>query len=176
MADELPGQLDRDRHIELEGRGHQPWTRRVVIGALLVVVVLALGGTFGQEPSRSSAAAPDADVTVRAPKHLRGGLFYQGRIDITARTRLAVPTVALAAGWTEQMQLNTIEPAPTAERSRHGELLLSFAPLPAGEQLTVWLQFEVNPTNSSGRRDQTVRVLDGRRTLVALPRKVTVYP
>lgn len=172
---ELPHALRRDRHIDLTGRRKEPWVRRVVMALLAAVVIAALAGVFGQEERTARATTGSATLIVRAPERVRGGLFFQGRIDVTATRRIAHPRLVLGPGWSEQLQLNTIEPAPTAETSRAGRLQFDYDTLRHGERLTVWLQFEVNPTGT-GRRDRTVTLLDGDRPLTTIHRKLTVLP
>lgn len=176
MSDEDAAGLRRERHLDLVGRRHEPWVRRVVVVALLAIVVLALAGRFGQPPVESRAQAPRATLTVKVPHTLRAGLLYQGRIDIVAQDRIGRPTIALGPGWTEQMQINTIEPSPSTETSSAGRLQLEYDPLHTGDHLTVWLQLEANPTGAAGRRPQTVTLLDGDRPLTATSPTLTVFP
>ena len=81
----------------------------------------------------------------------------------------------LGEGWTEEMQLNTLEPAPAAETSTGGRLDLEYDPLERGDHLTIWLEFTVNPTNV-GTRDRSVTLLDGERELAYAPGTIRVLP
>jgi hypothetical protein len=47
--------------------------------------------------------------------------------------------------------------------------------MPAGRMLTVYFQFQVDPT-TVGRRRQDVVLRDGTRELTAVRRTVTVFP
>jgi hypothetical protein len=167
--------LRRDRHFELHGREAEPWIRRVILTFLAAVVIAALAGAFGQQHTTARAESSAATLTVAAPQRVRGGLFFQGRIDIVARRAIAHPRLILGPGWTEQMQLNTIEPSPTGETSRAGRLQLAYDSLHAGDQLTVWAQFEANPTGV-GHRDRSLTLLDGDRTLARVPGTMTTLP
>jgi hypothetical protein len=171
----LPHGLSRDRHLDLEGRRGEPWTRRLVIALLALAVGAALLGAVGQTHTTGRARAAAATLTVKAPERVRGGLFFQGRLDIAARERIGKPRVVLGNGWTEEMQLNTLEPAPASETSNAGELELEYDPLNAGDHLTIWMQFEVNPTGA-GRRERDVTLLDGDRLVARVPGEVTVLP
>ena len=113
----LPPPLDHDRHVHLKGRSGQPLARRGIILLLAAFVVVALLNVFGQGTELTTAQGTAARLEVRIPHRARGGLFFQGRIDIFAATRIAKPTLVLGPGWTEQLQLNTIEPSPTDETS-----------------------------------------------------------
>lgn len=175
MSTELPERLDRGRHVGLEGRSRGLIVRRVVVGALGAVVVLALLNVFGQTSTTSRAETTRADLEVHVPAHLRGGLLYQGRIVVEARETIDKPVIELAHGWIEQMQVNTVAPSPDSEVSRDGKWSLEYARLAAGDRLTVWMQFGINPTGA-GRRDQSVRLLDGDEPIAEVERRVTVYP
>jgi hypothetical protein len=47
--------------------------------------------------------------------------------------------------------------------------------LAAGQTLTVWINFSVNPTNA-GNRSEDLAVMDGSHTLVRLHRSLTIFP
>lgn len=167
--------LLRERHFELHGREPERWVRRAVIVFFAAVVVAALAGAFGQQHVTASTESSAATVTVRAPERVRGGLMFQGRIDIVARRRIGHPRLVLGPAWTEQMQINTLAPAPTAERSQAGRLELEYDHLDAGDHLTLWLQFAANPTGV-GRRDRSLTLLDGGRALAHVPGTLTLLP
>ena len=109
------------------------------------------------------------------PEALRGGLYYQGRITVEAKQEIEKATLVFDSGWTEQMQINTIEPSPVGESSRDGRLTLDMGHLAAGRKLVLWLQFQVNPTNV-GRRSQDVELYDDTTLLATVNRTVTVFP
>ena len=150
-------------------------TRRVLFVLLTAFAVAALLGVFGQRPQQSVAAADGAELDVSAPSRLRGGLLFQARFTVVAREAIENATLVLARGWTESMQINTIEPSPTEEASRDGDLALSFGPLAAGDRLVLYMQFQVNPTNI-GRRSADVGLYDGEELLAQVDRTLTVFP
>ena len=81
----------------------------------------------------------------------------------------------LDEGWTEQLSINTLAPAPAAEETRDGMLALDYGALEPGEQLVAYLQFQVNPINV-GRRSQDVVLADGERVIASVERPVTFLP
>jgi hypothetical protein len=171
---ELPEFLDVERHRDVSPRMELA-ARWVVLGLLAVVAVAALLGLFGQGAQTSSASTGPADLEVSAPERLRGGLFFQARFTADAREQIANASLVLAPGWLENMHINTIEPAPTEEASRDGDLVLSFGPLAPGERLVVYMEFQVNPTNV-GRRSADVSLYDGDTLIASVDRTVTVFP
>lgn len=169
-----PGDAARTR--DLRGRRHHPWVRRVVLVLMTVLVVVALTGRFGQSERVLSVSRPDAEIRLRVPTALRGGLLWRAKITVTARTRIVDPELILGPGYVAGMQLNTIAPNATDEDSRGDSLALTYPTLDAGDKLTVYLQLQVDPT-TSGRQDLSVS-LDGeglRDAPIRLPAHLTVY-
>jgi hypothetical protein len=171
----MSGSLDRERDLELVGRGGRVIGRRLALAALAAVVVLALLNVFGQVPARSTAHEAAASLQVDSPTRLRGGLLFQGRFEIVAARRLAKPKLLLSRGWLDSMTLNTIEPAPVAEDAGPGGLALEFEALAPGRRMIVWTQWQVNPTNV-GRHDQKTTLLDDNTRIASIDRKLTVFP
>jgi hypothetical protein len=164
----LSGNRDRSERVEL-------FLRRFFFTLLLLVLLAGLLNVFGQRPTTTQAATSVADLEVFAPEALRGGLYYQGRITVEAKQEIEKATLVFDSGWTEQMQINTIEPSPVGESSRDGRLTLDMGHLAAGRKLVLWLQFQVNPTNI-GRRSQDVELYDDTTLLARADRTVTVLP
>lgn len=151
------------------------WVRRAFMTLFAVFAALGLANVFGQHTSQSATTAPQATLRLTAPETVRGGLFFQSRVEIRAQRALEHPRLVLAEGWTEGMQVNSIEPSPVGEASRDGRLVLSYDGLDAGERLVIWLQFEVNPTNT-GRRSYALELDDAETKVVSLDRTLTVLP
>jgi hypothetical protein len=164
----LAGNRDRTERVELI-------FRRTFFSLILLVLVAGLLNVFGQQPTNTLAATPVADFQVFAPEGLRGGLYYEGRITVDAKQDIEKVTLVFDNGWTEQMQINTIEPSPVGESSRDGRLTLDMGHLGAGHKLVLWLQFQVNPANF-GRRSQDVELYDDTELLAEVDRTVTVFP
>jgi hypothetical protein len=114
-------------------------------------------------------------LSVTAPTAVRGGLFFQSRVDVTARRAIAHPRLVLDEGWVEGMQFNSTEPAPVSEANRDGRVVLTYDALDVGERLVVWMQFEVNPTNV-GHRPYGLELDDAETPIAAVHRWITVFP
>ena len=164
----LKANRDRKERLELA-------SRRIFFGLILLALVAGLLNVFGQRPTTSHAATSVASLEVFAPEKLRGGLYYQGRITVDANEDIDKVTLVFDGGWTEQMQINTVEPGPVGESSRDGRLALDYGHLGAGRKLVVYLQFQVNPTNV-GRRSQDVALYDDTELLAQVDRTVTIFP
>jgi hypothetical protein len=174
MAD-VPDQLVLSRHRDLRGRERRPWTRRVLLGLLGLVLLLGVLNVFGQQPSTSTAAVPAGTLEVYAPDMLRGGVFWMARFHVRARREIQHATLVLDPGWLEQMHLNTLEPAPIGEASRDGRIAFDFGRVPAGRSLLVFMQFQVNPTNV-GRHSHDVDLYEGETHLAHIDRTVAILP
>jgi hypothetical protein len=170
-----PDRLQLDRHRDLLGRGWSPWGRRIAMAVLTAFAALGLASVFGQRATSTVVAGSGARLEVSAPERLRGGLLFQARFRIHADEAIDHPAIVLDPGWLEGMTINTIEPAPVDESSDGRRLSLQMAPLKAGDDTVLYMQFQVNPTRV-GTRSQDVRLADGSRTLLVADRTVTVFP
>jgi hypothetical protein len=151
------------------------WARRAVLTIFAVIAVLGLLDVFGQGTTQTVASTPAALLRVSAPTAVRGGLFFQSRVDIRARRAIAHPRLVVDQGWVEGMQFNSTEPAPVSEANRDGRVVLSYDGLDAGERLVVWMQFEVDPTNV-GHRPYGLELDDAEAQVAAVHRWMTVFP
>jgi hypothetical protein len=106
---------------------------------------------------------------------VRGGIFFQARVEVRAVRAIEHPRLVLDEGWVEGMQVNSIEPAAESESSRGGRIVLSYGELAAGDVLRVWLQFEVDPTNV-GRRPYGIELDDAEQPLARIERTIRVLP
>lgn len=165
--------LTHDR--DLRSRRWQIWVRRVLLLVPVAIVLAALLGAFGQTTAASSAASPVATLSVNAPERLRGGLLFEARFEIQARSDISNARLVLDDGWLEGMSVNTIEPSPVSETSRDGKLQLDLGPLRAGDTYRLYMQFQVIPTNV-GSRSADVTLLDGDTRLLTIDRTITVLP
>jgi hypothetical protein len=169
--------LFTDVAADLDPRGETIglWTRRAVMTVFAAISLLGVLDVFGQGTTQTVASAPAAVLRVTAPAAVRGGLFFQSRVEIRAVRAIEHPRLVLDEGWIEGMQVNSIEPSPVGEASRDGRVVLSYDAVDAGERLVVWLQFEVDPT-STGHRPYGLQLDDGETKLAAVHRDITVFP
>lgn len=174
MAD-LPDGIVVRRHRDLEGRGWHPWARRVLLGLVGVVLVLALLDVFGQRPSTERSEAGAATLSVNAPSAVRGGLLFQTRITTEAHSELKDATLVLNQAWLAGLTLNTLEPSPLNEASSDGSLSLELGHLPAGSKHVLYLEYQVNPT-TVGSRTLRLELRDGGTPVATLTRSLRIFP
>jgi len=172
----IPDYIVLKRHRDLDELRERPWPRHLILGAIAIFSLLGLVGVFGQRPETSTASAPAAKLELYAPTKLRGGLLFSARFRITARRDVKNATLVLDPGWAEGMAINTIEPSPVGEGSTDGKLTLELGHIPARQSYTLWMQFQVNPTNVAHNRPAGVTFLDGSRTLARIDRSYDIYP
>jgi hypothetical protein len=175
MPPERPQGLVLTHDRDLDSRRWQIWVRRTLMLVPVGVVVLAVLNVFGQAPSTTTAASRVASLAVDAPERLRGGLLFEARFDVRARTDIADARLVLDEGWQEGMSINTIEPSPASETSRDGRIQLDLGRLAAGDTYRLYMQFQVIPTNV-GSRSADVALLDGDTHLLSVDRTITVLP
>ena len=145
------------------------WARRAVLTIFSAIAVLGLLDVFGQGTTQTAASTPAAVLRLTAPEAVRGGLFFQSRVEIRASRAIAHPRLVLDEGWVEGMQFNSTTPGPD------GRVVLSYDGLDAGQRLVVWMQFEVNPT-SAGHRSYGLELDDAETKIAAIDRHITVFP
>ena len=172
MAD---SSIKTDVYRDLEGRNSHPWHRRAMLAVLLAIPVLALFGVFGQRTDHTQAQAPEATLTLSGPSRLRGGLLYQSKFQVEAHQDLAKPKLALDEGFFNGLTVNTIEPQASQELNRNGHVVLEYDTLSAGQKLTVWIQYQVNPT-TVGSRTIRVELDDGATPITSISKNVRVFP
>ena len=160
---------------EPRGQAVGLWARRAVMALFAAIALLGLLDVFGQGAGSTTASGAAAVVRVTAPRAVRGGLFFQSKVEIRAARAIEHPRLVLDEGWVEGMQVNSIEPAPVGEAGRDGRVVLSYDGLDAGERLVVWLQFEVDPTNV-GHRSYDLELDDGETPIATVDRDLTVFP
>src|SRR5689334_23929443 len=115
MADTF-SQLDRGTRSATRGL----WVRRAVLAVFALIAAFALPNRFGQRPEETTARVPAAAMTLSAPRAVRGGLFFQARLDIRAAQSVEHPRIVLAPGWLEGMQVSSITPEPVGQAGRDG--------------------------------------------------------
>ncbi|MEO5633720.1 hypothetical protein [Gaiella sp.] len=174
-VDDLPDGLREDDHRDYASRPRAVF-RYGVLFALAVLAGLGLANAFGEKPARDRAESRVAGLEVTAPTRVRGGLFFQGRFRMEARTLIKHATLVLDPGWQEELSINTIEPSPIGEASRDGRLALDFGAIQPGHAVVAYVQFQVNPAQFLKRRSQGVALTDGEQPLLRIDRSLTVFP
>jgi hypothetical protein len=162
-------------HRDLDGRRHEPWVRRAGLLLFFALSLTALLNVFGQRAQSSSASSPAAVLSLKAPSKARGGDIFQARFEVRASQEVRQPLLILDQGWLDGLTQNTSVPDPAEERTDNGRIVLEYDTIPAGRKLTVWLQYQVNPTHA-GKTDQDVELRDGETSLAKLQHSLTVFP
>jgi hypothetical protein len=174
VADQLIG-IKMGRHRDLQGRDRAPWGRRIVLCLFAVIVALALVDVFGQGSSVHVSAGTQATLMVDAPAHLRGGLMFTTRMTVQAHEPLSDARLLLENGWFEGVTFNGIAPQPGSESSRAGWTEFDYGRIEAGQSFSIWMSWQVNPTNV-GRHEADVALYDGGRRVALVSRTVTIAP
>jgi hypothetical protein len=153
----------------------QVWYRRLILALMAAFALYALLNGFGQRAETVSSAGSLAGLEIRAPSRVRSGDIYEARFQIHADRDLAKPALVLAPDWLQGQTLNTLEPSPISEVSTNNELRLLLPPMSAGQEATVWTQWQVNPTGF-GNRDTSVTLYDRQTRIVTIDHTTHVFP
>lgn len=144
-----------------------------ILGALLC---LALFGVFGGGKAQTThVASPAADLSVRIPRTLRSGMFFEMQIDVVARAEIADLRIALPPSLWHEMTINTVVPAAESEAFEGGDFSFSYGRLRSGERLSVKVDGQINPALTLGTRGD-VRLFDGDAELAGLQTTIRVLP
>jgi hypothetical protein len=170
-----PAGIDLARHRDVAGRGGEPWFRRGFLAVLCVVVAAALANVFGQRPQASVARTNAATLTLDGATRIRGGLLGQATIRVAAARAIEHPGLVLERGWLDSITINTITPDPAEQKDVHGSVRLAYDRLPAGGDLTIRIEYQVNPT-ALGKKPAGVALVDGDTSIAAVHRSLTVLP
>ena len=143
--------------------------------AVAAFLIFGLANVFGQKVEATSATSAAADLEVEAPNAVRSGLIYEVQFTVSAHRDLAEPALVLDGGWFDGFTINTMSPDTKDWVQRDGRNVLSYGAVPAGTELVVRLQYQVNPT-TMGTRDQGVMLEDAGEPILSLDHETTVFP
>jgi len=156
-------------------RGGQ-WRRWIAITLLATVMLAALFGVFGGGKVRPIVAdAPAARLEVATPRVIRNGMFFETRVQITARQPIDKAVVTVSRSLWRDMTINTMIPAASEEAVKDDAFTFDYGPLAAGETLAIKIDGQINPPLFAGTTGR-IALLDGERELVAAPISITVLP
>ncbi|MGH3018280.1 MAG: hypothetical protein ACRDLU_07900 [Gaiellaceae bacterium] len=171
----LPDHLERKQHIDVERRSLEWWLVRAGVIIFAAFLGVGLANVFGQRVETTSVAAAIADLEVKAPTAVRSGLVYEVQFTVAAHAALEEPTLVLDSGWFDGFTINTMSPDTKDWTQRDSRQVLSYDAVPAGTELVVRLQYQVNPT-TMGTRDQGVALEDDGEQILTLDHETTVFP
>lgn len=174
MASGYPDGLEA-RHAAPRAGFHRHATpvTLLLLGALLLLATTGMLG--GTRSPVTRVAAPLAVLTVKAPRILRSGLFFETTIVVEARRPIADAVIALPPALWRDMTINSQLPAAEKEAYRDGAWHFHYGALAAGERLEVKVDGQINPPLTIGTRG-TIALLDGERVLARVPVTMRVLP
>lgn len=164
-----------ERHVQGSGRIGTA-LRGATVALLVAVLATALAGMFGQPGRTRAAEVPAARLTMETASVVRGGLFFQARIEVVARQDIEYPRLVLDEGWLDGLQINTIEPAPESESSRDGRLVLSYSAMKPGDRLLVSIHLQTEPTRVGITTENGVELDDASTPLAAIDHRIRRMP
>jgi hypothetical protein len=172
---QAPPGLQRARHRDLKGRSHHVWQRRVGLGIVACLPVLALLNVFGQRAHSVVSSTPSASLTVNSPTRVRGGLIFTSEFVITPHVALKDARLLLSDGWYQDMTFNGSAPQPSNESAAGHWQVLDYGPMTAGTPYPIFISWQTNPTNV-GSHVQDVALDNGKATILTVHRTITVFP
>ena len=156
--------------------GHGARLNWISLAVLGLVMAAALLGLFGGGKARGVIAeAPAARLEVHTPRVLRNGIFFETRIQVTARAPIADAVIVVPASLWRDMTINTMIPAPSEEKAEKGAFRFSYGQMKPGDVLDIKIDGQINPPLFAGNSG-SVALHDGDRPLTGVPIEITVLP
>jgi hypothetical protein len=164
-----------DRHVAVPSRLHRhanPLSLLLLGGMIVLALFGILGGRRAETLSATSSAA---DLAVTVPHTMRSGIFFEMRVEVTAKRAIADAVVAIDASAWHDLTINTQIPAADKEEATDGVFRFHYGPLKAGDRLTMKVDGQINPPLTVGTRGR-VALLDGEAELASVPLHIRVLP
>jgi len=164
-----------DRHVE-----GSPARDRVASLIALVLLTLLLGvamtGALGGRPSPTSQVnAPAVILSVKTPRTLRNGMFFETEIGVTPRRPIKELTIAVDRTLWKDFTVNTMVPAAADETFADGRFRFAYGAGEPGKTIVVKIDSQINPSLVGGTAGQ-VAVYDGDVLLAEIPITMKVRP
>ncbi len=145
----------------------------VVLGAILLLAATGLLGG-GRSPVER-VEAPGATMTVKLPRTLRSGLFFETEVTVAAKADIADAVIAIPPSLWQDQTINSQIPAAESEEFKDGVFRFHYGPLKAGETLHAKFDGQINPPLTWGTAGAVI-VLDGEREIARVPLSIRVLP
>ena len=145
----------------------------LVLGALLLAAMLGLLGG-GRSPVER-VEAPAATLTVKVPRTLRSGLFFETEVTVVAKANIADAVIAIPPSLWRDQTINSQIPAAESEEFKDGAFRFHYGPLKVGETLHAKFNGQINPPLTIGTKGAVI-VLDGEREISRVPLSIRVLP
>lgn len=170
MEQNLPDGLSQNN---IDG-GRRPSNLLLLI--LAVMLGAGLGGMLGGQPDKVSRQdSSEAILSVRAPRILRNGVFFETVVEIRPKRPVENLTIAVSDSLWHEMTINTTLPSAENEEYRDGSRRFSFGKVAAGETFRFKVDGQINPPLFAGTRGE-IAGFDGEQRLATVPVRMTVLP
>jgi hypothetical protein len=139
--------------------------RRVALGVLLVIVLVASTGWLGVHSETARASGDGYRMSLTYPRVARSGLDIPWKLTLRhAGGFTGDITVAITADYFDIFEFQGMHPEPSDETATERFVYLTFAPPPAGaEVFTVALDTYVQPASQIGRDAVTAVIIGGHK-------------
>jgi hypothetical protein len=143
---------------------------------LLALLAVALSGALGGSSRPvTTADAPAAALSVKAPAVIRNGMFFEVAVDVAARRAIAKPVLAVSESYWRDITINTTEPQAASEKSERGMFLFEYDAMKPGDVLRVKFDGQINPSLFGGTAGR-IELRDDKTPIASIPLQTRVLP
>jgi hypothetical protein len=142
---------------------------------LALLIIVAFSGVFGGQIRRMDDRTSSATMVVTGPAFVRSGMFLEYEIRARARRAMANATIEFDGEMWKGVTINTIVPAPEAERFHDGVMRLELGPLRPGQVAIVRISGQFNP-EAAGTRSASIILRDNDTAMAAVTWRLWIWP
>jgi hypothetical protein len=143
---------------------------------LTILLGTAMTGMLGGRPSPTSRVdAPAASLSIKTPRTLRNGMFFETEISATPHRAFKDLTIAVDRTLWKDLTVNTMVPAAADETFEDGRYRFSYGAGEAGKAVVMKIDSQINPSLVGGTAGR-VAVFDGDLLIAELPVTMKVRP
>lgn len=152
------------------------WRTPVATAVFVVVLGSALAGWLGGGPPKvTEYRAADAAATLEYEPVLRSGNWFETVLNVTPRHDVADLVVAVDQPLWRGMSIDTLTPDAESVEALDGRYAHHFGKVRAGERFRMKFDGQIQP-RALRTLSGSIRIEDGKRSLLTMPVKVTVLP
>lgn len=169
-------------HLTLEDVRRQPprngigWSRRIVTGVLLVIVVCGAVGVFGVHSRTAHTSSGGYDLSVTYPQSARAGLDVPFEVVVRHAGGFGDSvTLAISRGYFRMFESQGFFPDTDSSTADGQFVYLTFS-APPGDVFTLWYDAYIQPAQQIGKSAEVKLLSNGGKVLAETSLRTWLVP